>query len=258
MSSLDLSTDLKQEIVNGVMAGYKHYLELRKQKNEELEVSSAFAWTKGNYVDSSVYSQLSDNGDVTIEHAKAGFAWEYLQFQLSNTDDQYLMMIKNAKTAEKQFDGKKMAKSKNNYLENFAKINNDVLDSHDVKMKKQQVQLSLELTPNELQSLDTENSAKVAGNFNRFYLVTYEIDEVTKLISRIRLVMPSYETMSLLEIADLSQLIELSGIDFGEEELASVKKDRIPDSTYVPEPELFGYGIAEEESNQENDQNKAN
>ncbi len=63
------------------MEGYRDYIEHRKDRHNKMKISSAFAWTKGNFIE----SKIADiNGDLNLSYkkAKAGLTWDYLQFIL--------------------------------------------------------------------------------------------------------------------------------------------------------------------------------
>ena len=57
-SNISLSSELCQAIVDSILNGYKDYLEARRQAYNTLKVSAAYAWTKGNHIDSSVYKEF--------------------------------------------------------------------------------------------------------------------------------------------------------------------------------------------------------
>lgn len=40
---------LNQSIVDGILQGYKNYLEERSEKKETMKISSAYAWVRGSY-----------------------------------------------------------------------------------------------------------------------------------------------------------------------------------------------------------------
>ena len=55
---------LNQKIVNGFLKGYKNYFIERKEKNETMHVSSAYAWVKGNHIYHNTAESCKDNGVV--------------------------------------------------------------------------------------------------------------------------------------------------------------------------------------------------
>lgn len=51
---LFFSSEESQTIVNTLLRGYRNHINDRIQKSKELRVSGAFAWTKGNFLDSAL------------------------------------------------------------------------------------------------------------------------------------------------------------------------------------------------------------
>ncbi|MBC2673715.1 hypothetical protein [Listeria booriae] len=47
-----------QAVVDGILEGYKNYLDERRQKKEELRVSAGYAFTKGNHIDDTIAKKL--------------------------------------------------------------------------------------------------------------------------------------------------------------------------------------------------------
>ena len=52
MHHLEIPASIAQQLVDGLMGGYKDYLAERKQKQQSLTISGAFAWTRSNFIDS--------------------------------------------------------------------------------------------------------------------------------------------------------------------------------------------------------------
>lgn len=65
-------------IVDAIVDGYRDYVEHRKDRKAKMEISSAFAWTKGNFIESKVAEECVDHG-FTYKKSKAGLTWGYLQ-----------------------------------------------------------------------------------------------------------------------------------------------------------------------------------
>lgn len=233
--NLDLSESVEQAIVNGLARGYKDYLHERQQKRAELKVSGAFAWTKGNIVDSAIDKATTDVESMHSKIAKAGYAWEYLQFMYM-VDDKSLIIIKEARSARKAFGEQKPAKE--NYMSDLAGINNHLHLAEEKKNAKRQGAVQLELSFAE--SVD-ETQPLTSGQFDRFYIVTYKIDDETKRITDVALTMPIQSTMELVQIADLSPLLVKTGVEFTDEELSSVQGEVAPEAQYGPEEQGFGY-----------------
>ncbi|WP_100489353.1 hypothetical protein [Sporolactobacillus pectinivorans] len=247
MSAFDLPVSLEQQLVNGIMAGYKSYLGARRNAQDELAVSGAYAWVKGNHIDSSVKDSIQSLKSVSPNLDKAGYTWEYLQFTYDDGDGKALIIVKNARSTDRNFDGRPGSATHQNYLYEYAGINNPAFQSGELKGKRENRQIQLELSFPEFDAIRKNEVMEKPSGFYRFYIVTYEIDDMSKMISTIKLTMPNQETMRLVEITDLTRLIRLSGVTFDEDELAAVKNDKIPESVYSSEEQSFGYEVVKKE-----------
>ncbi|MDD9149731.1 hypothetical protein OYT88_14345 [Sporolactobacillus sp. CQH2019] len=252
MSKFDLPASLEQQLVNGIMSGYKSYLGVRRNAQEELAVSGAYAWVKGNHIDSSVKDSIQDLESVAAGVDKAGYTWEYLQFSYDDGDGKALIIVKNTRSTDRNFGGKPGRANHENYLYEYAGINNSAVRSGELRGIRKNRQIQLELSFPELEAIHSNSVIEKPSGFDRFYIVTYEIDDISKMISAIKLTMPNQETMRLVEIADLTPLIKGSGVTINEDELAAVKNDKIPEGVYSSEGQSFGYEVAgkEKEDNQ--------
>lgn len=59
MQDLEIPALIAQQLVDGLMGGYKDYLAERKQKQQSLTIVGAFAWTRSNAIDSKIVEQAS-------------------------------------------------------------------------------------------------------------------------------------------------------------------------------------------------------
>ena len=64
-----------KKIVNAIVEGYREYIEHRRDRHEKMIISSAFAWTKGNFIESKI-AEISGNLILSYRKAKAGLAWD--------------------------------------------------------------------------------------------------------------------------------------------------------------------------------------
>ena len=74
MDDFKLPTLMAQRLVDGLMGGYKEYLAERKQKQQALMISGAFAWTRSNFIDSKISELFSHDDTVDSQIDKAGYA----------------------------------------------------------------------------------------------------------------------------------------------------------------------------------------
>lgn len=58
MANEVLNAEEAQLVVDGLLLGYKEYLDIRKEMKEKLKVSAGFAFTKGNFIDDGVARKL--------------------------------------------------------------------------------------------------------------------------------------------------------------------------------------------------------
>src|SRR5699024_3376120 len=77
-------------IVDVIVEGYRDYIEHRKERNRSMYISSAFAWTKGNFIEDKV-AKNSAKLNIGYEKAKAGLTWDYLQFNHQETKKLFLI-----------------------------------------------------------------------------------------------------------------------------------------------------------------------
>jgi hypothetical protein len=255
MKNVALPEKLSQLIVDGILKGYKDYLNVRKRAKQETKISAAYAWVKGNHIDSSVDEMCSNYEDVEISIEsrieKAGYTWEYIQFTLKETDEKFLVIVKNIRGIQKTFNGKVNRVNPDNYLFEYAGINNSLIEKNDIRSITSNQNIQLELSFPEMEAIQKNVALQAPEGYNRFYIVTYEFDQDSKMISKIALTLPNQQEMSLVEVANLTPLIERSEYSIRDDELKTVQTDKIPDSIYAEENQVFGYGIAAE--NQEED-----
>lgn len=243
MNELNLPSGLNQKIVNGILTGYKDYLAVRIHAHKSLRVSSAYAWVKGNHIDSKVADACESFPNLQSSIELAGYAWEYIQFTLTKSSEKYMIIIKDNLATQKTFDGKPELSNTNNYLYQLAGANNNL----NIPNYKTQKQVQLEL----LGYPDLEHLSAISTGLSRFYVVTYEVDNLSKMIKSINLTLPKQRTMNLVQVADLTPLIENSNITITPEELSSVQNDQIPSGEYAP-VQSFGYSVPEKQNEQNN------
>lgn len=205
-----LSKQLNESIVDGVIYGYKDYLRVRKEAARNLKVHGAYAWVKGNHIDHHVAVECEKYG-VKSKLAKAGLTWQYLQFR--KEEDNVLFLLKNARyfdvnAVDRGIDASgKPSKKKASYLEKLTTINGGIDFPKEVNTSNYEKNLQLELLEDpQLVPISIEDIINLSSEFNKFYIVTYEIDEEF-LINSIKLFMPNPLNNKAYLIEDLSNLI---------------------------------------------------
>lgn len=253
MKEYMLAKELNQKIVDGIIEGYREYLEVRREKAKALKVHSAYAWVKGNHIDHHVAVACKPLG-VESKVAKAGLTWQYLQFE--NEDKKMLFIVKNARyfNPEEVNIGKdalgQTRSTKITYMQDLININSGIhfINSLPVKSKEPQ-QLELELLEDYwLREDDNDAIAKIKTNYDRFYIVTYEIDEGYQ-ISEIRLWMPNPANNKAYLIDNLTTYINASHTIEIEEELINVLTNSVNVDDFV-DAHKFGIVIDDAEEQQ--------
>lgn len=250
MKEFELSEAIYQAIVDGTLKGYLQYLDERKVKKKELAVSGAYAWTKGNHIDDQV-SKIGQKAGIDFKIEKAGYTWEYLQFTLSEKSEEFMLVVKNSRRIQQTFDGD--IKKEKNYLVDLADINLPSFKEAGLSFIQKPEQIELELSdPEEVKAVLEGRSLNVERKYSRFYIVTYEINDETKIIDSIELMMPNSETMSLIRVANLTDYIGTSPYEITFEDVAPVRDEKTPDQTiFSGEPNAFGFSIAAEDEERE-------
>src|SRR5690625_8000053 len=86
-------------IVKAKIDGYREYVEHRRDRENKMIISSAFAWTKGNFIESEIAKTCKDIG-FTYIFSNAGPTWQYLQFVDHETKS--LFLIRNARYLDRK------------------------------------------------------------------------------------------------------------------------------------------------------------
>lgn len=248
MESFKLGQSVNQIIVDGTLKGYLQYLEERKEKKNSMNVSGAYAWTKGNHIDDQV-AKIGQNHGVEFKIEKAGYTWEYLQFTISENAETCMFIVKNSRRVKKSFEEQKKKVKEENYLVNLAKINRNTLATVSRNYVERPEQIQLELSePEEVKAVIEGTKLSVSQAYSRFYIVTYEIDDETKFVESIQLTMPNSETMNLELIEDLSYLIQTSEYEITAEDVEPILSEKISEQTiFSTDNNAFGYSIPKEE-----------
>lgn len=251
MDQYKFSSEHNKMIVEAIVEGYREYIEHRKDRREKMKISSAFAWTKGNFIESKVAEECINHG-FTYKKSKAGLTWDYLQF--IHGDTKILFLIKNAAYFnEKCFSqailptiGSRSGRRRT-YLHELSKINKDLsFSSHHPQLEevssKHFEQLSFFLVP-EKQVKEELDHFKTS--YNEFHILTYALDEAYQ-ISEIIHYLPNPEDNVAYLVENLSSYI--SGADLTEEDREVVAPEASDD---LMDPAAFDIGILEEEQQNE-------
>ncbi|MCJ0931506.1 hypothetical protein [Virgibacillus halodenitrificans] len=243
MEKYKFSQDHSEIIVQAIVEGYREYIEHRKDRHEKMHISSAFAWTKGNFIESKL-AEISHGLNLTFKKAKAGLTWDYLQFIHGET--KMLFLIKNAAYFnENYFSQARLPRNNNSknhlrtYLHELSKINQHIIfptESLDHSETQQSIQLSLFIPEGQVK----EELEQIQSYYNEFHILTYKIDEASQ-ISKIMHYLPNPEDNIAYKIEDLSTYI--SGAELTDEEREVIAPEQDSD---IIDPAAFDIGIFED------------
>lgn len=230
MQDLNLSQDLAQQFVNGVMKGFTNYVNRRKQDSNDLLISRAGAWMKGNFIDDAVANEV-DKLSIDYQIKMAGYSWEYLQFDFFDkfSDTNNSLIVKNYKTLTNGMSDRDNKLP--DYLAKDAIGNVDILNKNKEKIRSTGNSIQLELLPTVLDN--SENVTAKSSNYqNRFYVVGYNLGTDGN-IELLKLLMPNPSTNSLVEIKDWTEYIVDAPIQPNVDDLTILNSDKdVPEGQY--------------------------
>lgn len=222
MANEVLNAEEAQLVVDGLLLGYKEYLDIRKQMKGRLKVSAGFAFTKGNFIDDGVARKTFNFAENKRE--KAGESWEQLEFSFGG-EKTSLFIVKNDYRLNQTF-SKEKKKKVSKYLSDYAKINKPILNSVRKGQKKvPNTSIQLELPLEEPMISEQELS-----KYENFYIVVYKTN-TAKVIESVSLVLPDDETKELHIIQNLTPYLQTTSIIIEDEEYSAVvgEKEEIGD-----------------------------
>lgn len=234
-------------IVKAIVEGYRDYIEHRRERDREMVISSAFAWTKGNFIESRVALD-SSKLNITYHKAKAGLTWEYLQF--SQGDTQKLFLIKNAAYFNENAFSKALSPNQNKsqqrtYLHELSKINQALQfpsSESSIKVVEDNIQLSWFVAENQIK----EALEQIQSSYNEFHILTYELDEAYQ-VSKIMHYLPNPKDNIAYQVADLSKYILDAELTDEEREIIAPEQGHD-----ILDPTEFDIGIFEEREEKDN------
>ncbi|MGJ9459963.1 hypothetical protein [Oceanobacillus sp. CF4.6] len=235
-----------ETIVNAIVEGYRDYIEHRKDRHDKMIISSAFAWTKGNFIESKI-AEISRDLNISYKRSKAGLTWDYLQFIHGETKK--LFLIKNAAYFNPNCFSQALLPNKNKskgrrrtYLHELSKINHDLEFFKSDAQKnqysnEQSVQLSLFVLGEQIK----EELHQIQSSYDEFHILTYKIDDAFQ-ISEIIHYLPNPANNIAYKIEDLSEFISGSELTSEEREVIAPEQD-----SGIIDPAAFDIGIFEDE-----------
>lgn len=219
MLELKFTDEQNLKIVDAILKGLKSYFTERSLKKEEMIVSAGYAWTRSNHIDSALGEEL-ESVKISYEIKRIS-AWEYLQFSIA--DNEVLFLVKSPSFI-KDFQ-KKGKSSKQHYIRDYAKNNDNLIKSDDFQRRiiAKQLQLQLDGIP--------EIVGEIKG-VDKSYIIVYEID-YTGMFKSIKSYLPN-SFGKMYEVDDLTTYIEQSQYAFTQEDadmaLNTYRDDPVEDS----------------------------
>lgn len=237
-------------IVAAIVEGYREYIEHRKDRREKMKISSAFAWTKGNFIESKVAEECINYG-FTYKKSKAGLTWDYLQFIHGETKK--LFLIKNATYFNEEcFSQAKLPTKggktggRRTYLHELSKINKDLeFPSTRHQIKEEKIERFEQLSFLVLENQVRDELEHFKSSYNEFHILTYALDDAYQ-ISEITHYLPNPADNVAYKVEDLSSYI--SGAELTDEDREVIAPEENEDFL---DPTAFDIGILDEE--QKND-----
>jgi hypothetical protein len=235
-------------IVEAIVDGYRDYIEHRKDRKAKMKISSAFAWTKGNFIESKVAEECVDHG-FTYKKSKAGLTWDYLQF--IHGDSKILFLIKNAayfnedcfSQANLPTNGSRKG-PRRTYLHELSKINKELLFPS-TQQRENKSESYEQLSFLVLESQVKEELDNFKSSYTEFHILTYALDDAYQ-ISEIKHYLPNPNDNIAYQVEDLSHFI--SGANLTEEDREVVAPEMNED---IIDPAAFDIGILDEEKQNE-------
>lgn len=237
-----LNEALSQAVVDGILEGYKTYLRERLEKKNTMLVSHGYAFTRGNHIDDAVAKNL-DGLINKQEMRKTPGGWEYLEFDFQN-GERCFFIVKNAFRARASI---KKGKKESSYLIDYAKINNHWIEQEKLRITQLKEDFAMQLSMFSEEEKIQMSRHQQLKEYDRFYLVIFEIDATTKMITQIEVVALDEKTRELHKIQDLTVYIQSSDIVIAEEETTVI----ISEQESVASEE-YGYTVPAEEKENAN------
>ncbi|MFX0560731.1 hypothetical protein TEPIDINF_002165 [Tepidibacillus infernus] len=234
MKEYQLGKQVSQRIVDGILQGYKNYIQERIEKSQQMKISSAYAWVKGNHIDDQTAIKCEEIG-IKFNKARAGYTWGYLQFIDENESSMYIIRNSRYFDEENFSKGRKVTGERNrdqeneNYLKKLSKINQNIQFPTEptLFMDETDVHKSMTLFDDAvMKSLLDSDVAKLQQEFNKFYIITYEIDQAN-MIASIKVWLPNPENDKAYLVEDLTDLINTSSIDLTDLDTSVLENDQL-------------------------------
>ncbi|MGR6686347.1 spr1630 family ClpXP-sensitive toxin [Furfurilactobacillus rossiae] len=239
-----ISSECAHILVDGALIGNQNYAQMRIRENEQLIVSQGLSWARGNFVDTAIANEITDNpqAGMIYNQAVAGYTWQYLQFQ-TKPEDNSMIIVRPTRSSNIEH-GFKMD-TKHLINKNSLRLGTINAKYFDDKESRVVEQLDLGLT---LEDIDTDvtrvlEDGTLKQKFSKFYIFSYSMNEQRE-IDKAVLYMMNPRLQSLELIQDLSGLIIAS--QFGR--LTEDEKEAVNHDIVIPQSESYPVKITQTRS----------
>lgn len=254
---ISINSNLLDSIVKGIVAGYKDYIEVRKEKENEMYISDAYAHVKSNHIENQVYRHIDEYCGFIKQNA--GPAWKFLKFNtIENQGNRKVSFIfKN----EMYFDEKNVTYGKNALNDKETKekkyLKDLMNDNYGLNFEKIKTisEEPYQLDADRVLFDDIRNEDNSDGHI--FTIVTYGIDVITRQLNSVKLWIPNPEDNTAVLFQDLTDYLlnlikneEQYFIDY--KDLEVLKSDRELEEGIVDIEKEFRYSLTEEDEDESN------
>ncbi|WEZ02723.1 hypothetical protein P5666_11990 [Bacillus subtilis] len=236
---------LSQKIVQGILTGYKSYLDERREKRRTMKISSAYAWVRGNHIDHAV-AEICQSQGIEYRSSKAGYTWGYLQFENKANNEKTLFILKIGSIINSTTHGilqRKKEDQEKNYLVQLSNINKQHFDDN-VDFIRGNEQLKLNFSTYD-QNISSSQEAlkeieKMSNEYTHFYIVTYDFDLQSKMLSSVNLFLPSPGLGQYKLVDNWNRFIETSDVQISTEDLQPLHEDKFAPEEFAPSDYIIG------------------
>ncbi|MCA1215901.1 hypothetical protein HUN88_04050 [Bacillus amyloliquefaciens] len=222
---------LSRKIVKGILTGYKSYLDERREKRRTMKISSAYAWVRGNHIDHAV-AEICQTQGIEYKSSKAGYTWGYLQFENKANDEKTLFILKIGSIINNTTNGilqKKKEDQEKNYLVQLSNINKPHFNEA-VDFVNGNQQLRLDFSSHERNISSSHESLEeiedIKKDYTHFYIVTYDFDLQSKMLSSVNLFLPSPGLSQYKLVDNWDRYIEMADVQISTDDLQPLYDDK--------------------------------
>lgn len=250
---MGFSTELKEEIVKGVVSGYKNYIEVRKEAFQTLVISGGYAYIKGNHIEDQVAKKTKNLIEGHTKQ-KAGPTWEYLKFYSGriNNKEGWYFIIKNEQYFNKDnvTFGKTALNDSGNSEKKYLRELIDQNKNVDFERLQDEIGRDHQL---ELFNFEKNRDINTSPSFD---IITYDIDAESKQLIAIKIWVPNPHNNKAVLLEDLTPILEKVVKEeedylISDEELQVLQQINDKEEELVDAQYIFGFEVDDEGEDEE-------